>query len=498
MGLGVQAIIYQTNDCANFEELACISNGNTNPFNINFNGTPGEIYILMIDGFSGDVCDFTVTATGISDIGAPPEEPELSIRSDTLELCVGDSFPLQILNEEQQCAAYFWEVQSGLGTITLDEIGSMATINAMSPGEAILCVKADNFCYESELCIDVSVNPTPQIDPVDKVVLCQSLANFCDYQSFFDPPLTPDPIQQGWDISFYESFAEAEADSNAIQCPYPLMPAENETIYIRYGNEGFCNYSISSFELEYQEPEPVLELPSKICIQKGTLFLDTDLTVVDDAGLQYQSLSYHLTKEQAENNEFEILALQLDTVGTYTLWVRATTEEGCLSIRPIQFEVTEEAEVSLDQVDWRPFGSFFSVEIATAGPSGPYTVEWEDGVQADERIKLEQGIHNIQVYDQLGCVKEFRISTPGITYMPDFNVPPQLIPNPASPGGVVYISRETRWQEAELYNSEGNLVRSYILSQDQLFNLDRDLPRGIYYVQLKSFMLTETITLLVW
>lgn len=497
-GLGVQAIIYQTNDCTNFEELVCVSNGTTGSFNINFSGTPGETYILMIDGFSGDVCDFTITGTGITDFAAPPEKPELSIISDTLELCAGDSFPLEVINDDGQCKAYFWEVQVGLGIITLDENGSKATINGISSGEAVLCVKADNFCYESEVCLVVKVDSSPQIDPIDKVVVCESLVNFCDYSSFFDPPLNPDPLMQGWDISFYESFAEAEADLNAIQCPYTILPGNTDTIYIRYGNEGFCNYSISSFELEYQEPEPILLAPEQFCLLKGSVLTAIDLIVEDINGLDYEILSFHLTKEQAEQNEFEILAVQLDTVGIYTLWVRATTDEGCFSIRQIQFEITDEAKVSLAQVEWRPFGSFFSVTINTSGPSGPYTVEWEDGVQANERIKLEQGIHHIDVYDQFGCAKEFRISTPGITYMPDFNVPPQLIPNPASPGGVVYISRETRWQEAELYNSEGNLVRSYILSQDQLFNLDHDLPRGVYYVQLKSFMLAETLTLMVW
>jgi hypothetical protein len=162
-GLGVQAIIYQTDNCSDFQELVCVSNGTVDPFTINFSGTPGVTYLLMIDGFSGDVCDFTVTGTGVANITGPPLEPILDPADDPIVICEGEQIEIQIENNNQECTVYFWEMQSGSGFITIDRKGATATINAISEGEAVLCVKADNYCYESEICIDVEIISFPLI-----------------------------------------------------------------------------------------------------------------------------------------------------------------------------------------------------------------------------------------------------------------------------------------------------------------------------------------------
>ena len=59
---GIQMEIYETNDCSNFTSVSnCESPGSVQDFTITATGlTPGQNYYLMIDGFAGDVCDYTV------------------------------------------------------------------------------------------------------------------------------------------------------------------------------------------------------------------------------------------------------------------------------------------------------------------------------------------------------------------------------------------------------------------------------------------------------
>ena len=66
-GNGVQMGIYPDCDAA---PIAChggAAGGMNVPITVASNVVPGETYYLMVDGYSGDVCDFTISALGVSD-----------------------------------------------------------------------------------------------------------------------------------------------------------------------------------------------------------------------------------------------------------------------------------------------------------------------------------------------------------------------------------------------------------------------------------------------
>ncbi len=269
VGDGVQAIIYETDDCVNFIEHACVSNGNVDPFSISFTGEACNTYILMIDGFLGDVCDFTVTADGIQNIVGPPDAPILDPDDNPLILCNGEDQEINVTNDDQCCTAYFWEVRTGTGVISLDVDGSSATINTLSEGFAELCVKADNFCEEAETCIEVEVIQTPMIDPISPIEQCDGEFDFCDYNNFFDPPLNPNPDDEGWTVSFHETQADAENNENPIACPYVLSTFGSATIWIRVAASDFC-FSVESFEISYincceAEAGSITATPNDVC-----------------------------------------------------------------------------------------------------------------------------------------------------------------------------------------------------------------------------------------
>ncbi len=156
-GLGVQAVIYETNDCVNFTELRCISNGNNEAFSFDFNGIPCATYMLMIDGFSGDACDFEVRANGIREAESQLPIPDVGITSDTLLICEGNKLILSINNRDSCSGFFLWEVVSGIGNVTLWENENESELTGISAGISELCINHTNFCSESEFCIPIKV-----------------------------------------------------------------------------------------------------------------------------------------------------------------------------------------------------------------------------------------------------------------------------------------------------------------------------------------------------
>ena len=63
---GIQAVIYASSNCTSFTEVSnCESQGGgsgTFTITTNVNLVPGQTYYVMVDGFAGNVCNYTVTA----------------------------------------------------------------------------------------------------------------------------------------------------------------------------------------------------------------------------------------------------------------------------------------------------------------------------------------------------------------------------------------------------------------------------------------------------
>lgn len=63
---GIQAVIYASSNCSSFTEVSnCESQGSgsgTFTITTNVNLVPGQTYYVMVDGFAGNICSYTVTA----------------------------------------------------------------------------------------------------------------------------------------------------------------------------------------------------------------------------------------------------------------------------------------------------------------------------------------------------------------------------------------------------------------------------------------------------
>ena len=104
-GSGIQMGIYETSNCTNFiSKSTCFSNPGTLSGSITAtNLTVGQTYYLMIDGFSGDICDYTITAlSGIQTSGT------ISASRDTI--CLGQTSQLTASGG----TIYQWSPTTGL------------------------------------------------------------------------------------------------------------------------------------------------------------------------------------------------------------------------------------------------------------------------------------------------------------------------------------------------------------------------------------------------
>lgn len=92
-GRGLQAALYDTDDCVNFNAVsACSSLGNVETLTLVTNSvTIGQELHLIIDGFEGDVCDFTIDVIGGVSPGGEVEEDEPKPECN-FDLAVGFNF----------------------------------------------------------------------------------------------------------------------------------------------------------------------------------------------------------------------------------------------------------------------------------------------------------------------------------------------------------------------------------------------------------------------
>lgn len=98
---GIQAVIYASTNCTSFTEVSnCESQGSgsgTFTITTNVNLVPGQTYYVMVDGFAGNICNYTVTASAGVALGQQITGPT--------QLCPGYN---GTLSSSSAAASYTW------------------------------------------------------------------------------------------------------------------------------------------------------------------------------------------------------------------------------------------------------------------------------------------------------------------------------------------------------------------------------------------------------
>ncbi len=150
-GKGLQASLYLTDDCNTFSQVSlCASFGSAMPLNvISTSVSVGDVLYLMIDGFEGDICDFTINVVqGIL--------PDVEAEAEDAELCLGNQIQLDgTASTQRSNVEYFWEATNG-GNIVSGENTMTPTVDAL--GEYTLTVVDVVDCCIDQTTVTVSEN----------------------------------------------------------------------------------------------------------------------------------------------------------------------------------------------------------------------------------------------------------------------------------------------------------------------------------------------------
>jgi hypothetical protein len=222
---GIQAEIYCTTNCTNdwTSVSNCWSPGMQQNGTVTANGlTPGDIYYLMIDGFAGDVCDYTMTITnppGGGGVGQLP--PPMGIAGDDQVCFPSATFSTYLLPPGSSCASgLIWSIQPpSAGSIVSDPTAQSILVQWNAPGVAQVCVQASNPCSVSQPgCFPVTISSIPP--STDEADICIGGTTICAGQVFSSPGVFPVTLT-----------ASNGCDSivNCIISPLPPIPPTNET-----------------------------------------------------------------------------------------------------------------------------------------------------------------------------------------------------------------------------------------------------------------------------
>ena len=151
-GNGVQVALYE--DCT-MEPLACdkgeFDGGNT-PVSITIDMIPGRNYFLMIDGFAGDNCEFTVSISPVEAVYEPPLGVVSTVTGPP-EVCAGATMQYDVL-PVSGAGGYIWDGPPGT-LINGEPVPAVAGISPMitfGDQSGNICVQAANSCSVNPPC----------------------------------------------------------------------------------------------------------------------------------------------------------------------------------------------------------------------------------------------------------------------------------------------------------------------------------------------------------
>lgn len=165
-GNGIQIALYTSCSSA---PIACnggSSGGGNNPVNITAALTPGVNYFLLIDGYAGDQCSFTITVTPPSAVQAPNVGP-VSPLSGPTTICPGATVTYSI-PPVTGAGGYIWNGPPGTlingqaPPVELTAPGGNTVQVTVGPTGGQICVQAVNSCFQgATVCRTFTVQPIP-------------------------------------------------------------------------------------------------------------------------------------------------------------------------------------------------------------------------------------------------------------------------------------------------------------------------------------------------
>jgi subtilisin-like proprotein convertase family protein len=408
-GSGLQAMMFGTDDCENFEAVSdCESPGVAIPIILNALVIPGNTYYVMIDGWAGDECAYELNLLEGQSACTP-----ITFTSN----CAGDTAFISLTTPPEGDCTLDWTVDASVVEILSGQGSSNLEIAWIADGPTNICVTSDPDCPDIiDLCYEVVVQPvdTTQVT----LELCPGtfvefnseiyteageylveLEQFgCNSYVELTIELLPEPVlvDEGMSILCYpnclEFYGETYCESGLInqiassacdslfQIDLTILRAEPEITVLQEFPcsfnpiPGILDASNSLLEgppdalIEYLWEGPgILSDPTEIEVeinQAGIYSLSLTITYegvtcTQSATLQIEEVDYGSSLEETicEGETFELNGTAYNTAGIYTQ--ELSTTNGCDSLVTLDLTVveTETQETSFflcpgDTIQW--------------------------------------------------------------------------------------------------------------------------------------------------
>lgn len=255
----LQGVMWEVSDCSSIGGFTPVSNCFSSPtmqnFTLSATGlTPGNIYYIMLDGFSGALCAYEVN---VLNAGPPTVDPVLSGPiSGPTEVCPGAEGLVYCIDVGIGIQDYDWAwLGASIGTITdlgLNTDGTQYCIEVdiLSPGTGILSVIGSNECAETLPVTSDPIISVPIVNPPQNEFIC--LGESISWECF---PYIGNPGSYTCD---YTSWLGCDSSITLIVGLHPFTPpnfdlitiCEDECPYNYNGNE-YC--SSGTYFYQYQD-----------------------------------------------------------------------------------------------------------------------------------------------------------------------------------------------------------------------------------------------------
>src|SRR5690554_371264 len=210
----IQIYLFKANSCSggSVQSLVCVDEmyAQSTPYNVSASGlVPGDEYYIMIDGYAGDVCDYTFVATGGVATPISADGQSIAIDNDNFTICAGENV---VVVADGGWGTYDWSGE-GLSTTTGDVVTitppfmpGVYDYNIESSGQIGLC--PGMTLYEFTVTVEDCGCGAPVI-LLDELMMCQGES--VDLVNAINPASDPAAIP-----SYHNSLTDAENGTNAM------------------------------------------------------------------------------------------------------------------------------------------------------------------------------------------------------------------------------------------------------------------------------------------
>ncbi|MDO8368934.1 MAG: gliding motility-associated C-terminal domain-containing protein [Saprospiraceae bacterium] len=340
-GDGLQSAFFD--DCGDANALECNGGspgGEGIPLELTYNNfTIGETYFLMLDGWSGDECDFEIDITSGS-ITPPPPDNAPQPQGPT-QVCPGAMVVYTIPNVVG-AGSYLWTAPGGSqingagSTLNVDAPeGTTVTITFGNSGGNV-CVQADNACNppSSQICLPVTNQPIPLTIRGPITVCAEDIPFTWDEEPY---PMLNSPGTFTLTSAPYDSYLGCDSIIRQTITVKQITPTNLGTKYTCAGEcfmlagDSYCdpgNYSVVfesfqgcdsaiTFALVVLDPVAVIPPPpnSIDCNSAGVLLTSTGSTPLGQASYGWNNANWNFLGGMSSYNA--------TLTGTYYLIVTA-------------------------------------------------------------------------------------------------------------------------------------------------------------------------------